>query len=160
MPCWSPRSRTGAAAAYSARQGPDLLIPAEQRGLVKVKAGGVRLTHPFVRAAVYHSATPGDLALAHHELAELLRAQPGRRAWHLGAAATRPDEHVASLLETEAGQTLGRGNAAEAAAFLERAAELSPDRETGARRLAHARRPLSRPGEADWIGDLAARRLP
>jgi DNA-binding CsgD family transcriptional regulator/tetratricopeptide (TPR) repeat protein len=148
-----------AAAAYAARQGPDLLIPAEQRGLVKVNAGGVRLTHPFVRAAVYHSAAPGDRVLAHHELAELLRAQPGRRAWHLGAAATRPDERVASLLETEAAQTFGRGNAAEAAALLERAAELSPDQETGARRLAHASAAAISTGEADWIGDLAARAL-
>ncbi|HEY0933361.1 MAG TPA: AAA family ATPase [Trebonia sp.] len=146
-----------AAAAYAARMGPELFAPAEWLGLVKVGAGRVHLAHPFIRAAVYYSASPGDRRLAHREVADLLRARPARRAWHLAAAAARPDERVAALLEREAARLPRGRDAAPAAVFLARAAELSPDPRARARRLADASASAIPTGEADWIGELSAR---
>lgn len=148
-----------AVAAYAARLPPDVFVPAERLGLVNVGPGIVRLTGPFVRSAVYHSATPGDRALAHRELAGLLGARLARQAWHLGAAATWPDERVAAALEAEAAGALGQGDALAAAAFGERAAELSSDPLARARRLADASAAAIPTGEADWTASLAARAL-
>ena len=55
--------------------------------------------------------------------------------WHLAAATDLPDEGVAALLEEAAAAARRRGGVAAEARALDRAARLSPDRETGARRL-------------------------
>src|SRR5689334_7600180 len=148
-----------AAARHGA--GPDAraLAPAEQRGLIKIDRTGLRFSHPLVRSAIYHSAPFARRAAAHRELASALDDQPDRRAWHLAAAALHPDEHVASLLEATATQAQRRGGAAAAAQALERAAELSPDPEDQARRLAAAASAAVPTGQGDWVQDLATRAL-
>ena len=92
-------------------------------------------------------------------MADTLRGQPDRCAWHRAAAALEPDEQVAALLEETAAQARQRGGAAAAARALERAAELSPSLTDQARRLIAAGE-LARPtGETDWVQELAARVL-
>ena len=148
-----------AALATPAGPGAQALAPAEQLGLVKIDRAGLRFSHPLVRSAIYHSAPFAQRAAAHRELASALHDQPDRRAWHLAAAALHPDEHVAALLEATAAQAQRRGGAVAAALALERAAELSPDPEDQARRLAAAASAAVPTGQGDWVQELATRTL-
>ena len=149
----------GAAASHGPVPDARDLAPAEQLGLVKIDRTGLEFSHPLVRSAIYHSAPFAQRAAAHRQLAGALHDQPDRRAWHLAAAALRPDEHVASLLETTAAQAQQRGGAAAAALAMERAAELSHDPGDQARRLVAAASIAVPTGQADWVQDLATRAL-
>ena len=117
--------------------------PAEVAGLLEVGVR-VRFRHPLVRSSVYRAAVPPDRRRAHRALAEATepQADPDRRAWHRAQAADAADEEAAEQLERSAERARSRGGVAAAAAFLQRAAELSPDPADRARRAlvgAHAR---------------------
>ena len=109
--------------------------PAEAAGLV-VFWPEVRFFHPLVRSAVYHARHRGPARQAHRALAAAcdpeLDAVP--RAWHLAAAAARPDEGVAAELEAAAERARSRGGYAATATLLECAAQLTPDEQARAER--------------------------
>jgi DNA-binding CsgD family transcriptional regulator len=148
-----------AAATAASGPGAQVLVPAEQLGLIKIDRTGLLFSHPLVRSAIYHAVPFAQRAAAHRRLASALHDQPDRRAWHLAAAALQPDEQVASLLEGTATQAQRRGGAAAAALAMERAAELSPDPEDQARRLVAAASAAIPTGQGDWVQDLATRAL-
>ncbi|MEV5607462.1 AAA family ATPase [Streptomyces sp. NPDC052225] len=127
-------------AAAAGRAVVDDLAPAERGRLVTVSAGNRRLAfrHPLIGSAVVELATAAERRRAHRALADALDDQLERRAWHLGEAATGPDEQVASLLEETARRRLRRGDALGAVTALTRAAGLSPSAADESRRLAEA----------------------
>jgi DNA-binding CsgD family transcriptional regulator len=114
---WRAADELGIAAAF-----------AEIDGLLTL---GERVTfrHPLVRSALYGSATAQELRAVHLALARVTdpKLDPDRRAWHLAAAASGPDEAVALELERSALRAQSRGGFAAAAAFLQRAVALTAD---------------------------------
>jgi AAA ATPase domain len=113
---------------------PSAVVAAEADGLLTI-GERVIFRHPLVRSAVYSSAAIADRRAVHLALAEVTdrEVDPDRRAWHLAAATTGPDEQVAAELEQSAGRARARGGVAAAAAFLQRSVVFTPDpaRRTG-----------------------------
>lgn len=118
------------------------LAPAEAAGLIRLDAPDLQFTHPLVRSAVYHAAPFAERAAAHLQVADALRDQADRYAWHRAAAVLEPDEQVAALLEDTAAQA-------------QRAAELSAHDHDKARRLLAAAELAHSAGQADWVRELA-----
>lgn len=124
-------------AAATLGAAPADLRPAQEARLVEVTGRALRFRHPLVRAAVHAAAAYPQRLAVHRALAGVLAAPDtaDRRAWHLAAAATGPDEQVAAALERSAEQARGRSGYGAALAAFERAAELSEDAAARARRL-------------------------
>jgi hypothetical protein len=119
-------------AAITLGIGHDDLTPAQADQLFEI-GPRVRFRHPLVRSAAYEAATPEEPA-AHLALATATdpEGDSHRRAWHLGCAATRPNEDVAAELERTASSVQARAGVAAAASFLQRAVQLTsePSRRT------------------------------
>jgi hypothetical protein len=119
---------------------------------------------PMMRSAVYHSAAAGERRRAHQALAAASEAllDPDRRAWHLAAAATGADERAARELASCAERARRRGNWARCAAFLDRAARLTPGPARRAERTlatAEARLNADDPGGAAALAEQAEAQL-
>jgi DNA-binding CsgD family transcriptional regulator len=102
--------------------------PAEAAGLIELGLR-VRFPHPLVRSAIYVASRPSDRRDVHRALADVTDPvlDPDRRAWHRAHATAQPDEEVAAEMILSAARAHGRGGLAAAAAFLQRASELTPD---------------------------------
>ncbi|MBW5425039.1 AAA family ATPase [Streptomyces sp. BG9H] len=138
------------------------LDPAERKDLVRVAEGRLVFRHPLIRSAAYRSAPLGDRLAAHRALAHALPCVGNidRRAWHLAAATTEPDEYVAAVLEETSEHARARGGYTAVAAACERAARLSPDSRDRVRRLALAAHAAAAAGEGPRAADLATRAAP
>ena len=117
-----------------------MLDAAEAAGLVALAATGVVFRHPLVRTAVVYHAQLAERRAAHGALADALAeaGDPDRKAWHLGRAATGPDEHAAVALceaATRAQAAHAHGTAARA---FELASRLTAEAELQGRRLLYA----------------------
>ncbi len=122
--------------------------PAEEAALIEFGIR-TRFRHPLVRSAVYRATSTEDRRRVHAALADATDpdVDPDRRAWHRAQAAVGVDESLAAELEQSADRAQRRGGVAAAAAFLERAAELTPEpARRGSRLLAAAQAKLEAGG--------------
>ena len=137
--------------------GADAAASARAAGLIDLGAL-VRFRHPLVRSAVYQAAPDLDRQDVHRALADATdpASDPDRRAWHRARAASGLDESVADELERSAGRAQARGGIAAVAAFLERAAELTPDSTRRGRRALAAAQAKLESGAPEAAQELLA----
>jgi DNA-binding CsgD family transcriptional regulator len=137
--------------------GPDAAAAARTAGLIEAGAR-VRFRHPLVRSAAYRSASVRDRRDVHAALADVTDPvlDPDRRAWHRAHAAAGRDEAVAAELERSASRAQARGGLAAAAAFLDRAAALTPERPRRSARALAAAQAKHQAGAADAALGLLA----
>jgi DNA-binding CsgD family transcriptional regulator len=111
----------------------------------------VRFRHPLVRSAAYRTATAEQRRKVHLALAQAtdVVVDPDRHAWHRAHGTAQPDERTAAELERSAARAQARGGLAAAAAFLERAATLTPDPGRRADRALAAARATHQSGAPD-----------
>ncbi|WP_051799677.1 helix-turn-helix transcriptional regulator [Catenuloplanes japonicus] len=108
--------------------------------------------HPLIRSATYRGGSAAGRRRVHAALAAVSDPvhDADRRAWHRAEATIGLDEDVAADLERASERARARGGIAEQAAFLSRAADLTPaPRDQAARMVAAARALLA-------LGDPAA----
>ncbi|MGP4047100.1 LuxR C-terminal-related transcriptional regulator [Streptomyces sp. 2A115] len=146
-----------AAAAHRFGASIEDLEPAERAGLVALSGQLLRFRHPLVRYAAYLGAPLARRIAAHQALAAVLDASrhAHRRAWHLAAASTGPDEQVADELESVAEWADSRQAVASASAAYERAAQLTADPDRRTRRLISAAQKAGEAGQDERCGALA-----
>jgi len=98
---------------------------AAEAGLIELREGSVRFTHPLFASVVYSQVSGAELRRLHQRLARLV-VDPEERARHLGLAAEGPDEAVAAAIDEAATRAARRGAPDAAAALLEQAMHLTP----------------------------------
>jgi hypothetical protein len=79
---------------------------------------------------------------------------PDRRAWHRAHATSTKDEAVAAEMARSAGRGQARGGLAAATAFLQRAAELTPDPARRVERSLDASHAELEVADFAWVSEL------
>jgi DNA-binding CsgD family transcriptional regulator len=106
------------------------LEQAVDAGLIEVRDGEVRFTHPLLASAAYGSITAAERSRLHRRLAEVA-SDPEERARHLALGASGPDTDVAAALDEAAREAAARGAPAAAAELAELAVRLTPTTQRG-----------------------------
>jgi DNA-binding CsgD family transcriptional regulator len=154
----SALSRPTADQVRAASATPEPAIVAMERavaaGLIELRDGSVRFTHPLLASVVYSQASGAELRRLHQRLAGLV-VDPEERARHLGLGAEGPDETVAAAIDAAAIRAARRGAPDAAAALLEQATRLTPPAATGDVR----RRKLDAADQHVAAGDTARARI-
>lgn len=128
------------------------LAACEAAGIIRISDDSIELSHPLMRTAIRDGLVAEALRQAHSALADVV-GDADKRAWHLAAATTGPDDHVAALLDDVATVADQRGAWGAAAATWERAAVLSTTVSERHRRLLAAG--TSRWNASDPYGAIA-----
>ncbi|WP_433734530.1 helix-turn-helix transcriptional regulator [Nocardia sp. CA-129566] len=129
--------------------------PAEQAELARVTSSGIEFRHPLIRTAARLACDVAERVAAHRALAGAV--DDDRRAWHLAAVTTLPDEAVAAQLEDAAVRARRRGGQIAVSAGYARAAELSPAATARSRRWTIAATAAYEAGLSERATDLAER---
>ncbi|WP_167305767.1 AAA family ATPase [Nocardioides euryhalodurans] len=137
----------------------DALDEARDRGVLAAVSGRPEFRHPLLRSAVLSLAPPSRIRAAHRALAGALPAGDRSRTWHRAYAVTGPDASLATELAAVAEADRDRLGHAAASAALERASELTPDRDLAAHRLAGATHDAFVAGDVARVRVLAGRLL-
>ena len=132
----------------------DALETAVEANLIQLSGDVVRFRHPVVRSAVYQAGSLAERRAAHAALAETLKDQPDRRAWHLGASVLGKNEIVAQELDRAAARALQRGAPVVAVAALEQSARLSAESASRGKRLLQAAELSFQLGRVDSVDRL------
>ena len=104
---------------------PDALAAAERAGVIEIRAGQVRFTHPLLASAVYAGASTDERRAVHRALAD--RApDPEERARHLALSSEGPDSSIAAALDEAARLARARGSPDSAAELAGLARTLTP----------------------------------
>ncbi len=135
------------------------LEAAEETGIISLRDARIEFRHPLLRSAAYHGALAPQRRKAHAAIANALAENDQRRPWHLAAASIGPDNAVANALEAAGIDARRRGAHAGAARALQRAAQLTPDPDTRARRLGEASADLHVTGRPEQAVAVAAEAL-
>jgi DNA-binding CsgD family transcriptional regulator len=132
----------------------DDLDPAEDAGLIAYQHGQPEFRHPLVRAAAYRTAPSRGRRRAHLIAAQILEQSTStagleRRAWHLVAARTAPNETLAETLQIAADHEFAAANYTIAGKLYERSSELTPPGNDAMRRMLQAADALRLAGAID-----------
>jgi DNA-binding CsgD family transcriptional regulator len=132
----------------------DDLDPAEDAGLITYQHGQPEFRHPLVRAAAYRTSSSAGRRHAHLIAAQILEhstsaAALERRAWHLVAARTAPDEAVAETFQIAADHEFAAANYMIAGKLYKRSSELTAPGNSAARRMLQAADALRLAGAID-----------
>jgi DNA-binding NarL/FixJ family response regulator len=111
----------------------EALETAAREAVVELDDSQVRFAHPLLASICYERAVVWKRRAVHGALAGVV-SDVEERARHLALAVDGPDASVAAELEVAAEQAAGRGAATAAAELYERAADLTPDDPSAARR--------------------------
>ena len=137
----------------------DALEEARGHGVLVREGNGYRFRHPLLRSAVLELATPSEQRAAHGALAAALATGDRTRIWHLAESTVGTDPGVADELALVAESSRDRLGPAAASAALERAAELTPDPDLAAQRLALAAHDAFVAGDVTRVRTLVDRVL-
>jgi DNA-binding CsgD family transcriptional regulator/tetratricopeptide (TPR) repeat protein len=134
----------------------DDLDPAEDAGLITYQHGESVFRHPLVRAAAYRASSSAGRRRAHLIAAQILEQSTGaaaleRRAWHLVAARTAPNEAVAETFQIAADEEFAAANYTVAGKLYKRSSELTPAGDTAMRRMLQAANSLRLAGAIDEV---------